>query len=253
MNIKYLQCLPLFILVTTPLSAAPVTLTPRKERQPLTSSIIVPCVARHFFWLSGLLESYENQTVKPDEIVISISEVEKLNPKEITDLENGNWSFKLVIIRNKNTILDGDNRTIAMDHASGDILIFSDADDIPHPQRVELSKFIFENYEIDHILHSLTFLRNELSNFNVHDIPTLKFTSFNAVLDFAYKNNIPITSGSPCFLNKIGKKIKWEAIKDAEHAHMVYTLFKNTIVIPLKLILYRMHLSSHSSQRSGAN
>lgn len=218
---------------------------PRKEKLPMTTSVIVPCVARHFFWLSGLLESYQNQTVHPNEVVISLSEVEKLSSKEIDDLEKGKWNFNLKILRNNGIILDGENRTIAMDHATGDILIFSDADDLVHPQRVEIAKYIFENYIVDHILHSYSFSRDKLISVNKEQIPTLHFGSIYEVIRFARTHACPITTGSPCFISKIGKQIKWHSTQDVEYNNAVYHHFKNTIVIPVPLILYRSHLSSH--------
>lgn len=221
---------------------------PRPQKIPMTTSVVVPCVARHFLWLSGMLESYENQTVKPDEIVISLSEVEKLNPKEIDDLEQGLWTFKLKVIRNNGRIIDGDNRTIAMDHASGDILIFSDADDIPHPQRVEVAKYFFENFEVDHILHGMS-TREDFKVNQFDNLQILKFDNFEQINTFAANTPFPITTGSPCFLKKVGQAIKWEAIKDQEHAAKVYQLFKNTIVLRSGLIFYRMFLSSHGNRR----
>jgi hypothetical protein len=226
-------------------------LNKRSEKITMTTSVIVPCVARHFLWVSGLLESYENQTVKPDEVVISISEVEKLNPKEINDLEHGDYSFRLKIIRNNGVIMDGENRTIAMNNSSGDILIFSDADDIPHPQRVEIAKFIFENYEVDHILHGLTGYRSEIQRFDLQSIEMLYFDNFEEIQSFASSKNFPVTTGSPCFLRKVGNAIKWSHTKDVQHARESYAMFNNRILICSKLILYRAFLSSHSSHRSG--
>lgn len=225
-------------------------LSPRKERRPMKTSVIVPCVARHFLWLSGMLENYQNQTVRPDEVVVSLSEVEKLNPKEINDIEQGDYSFDLKIIRNTGRVIDGDNRTIAMNNSSGEILIFSDADDIPHPQRVEISKFIFENYEVDHILHGMAFARSELSLFSLDSTEVLKFKSFQQIWDFAMETKFAFTTGSPCFLRKIGNAIKWTAIRDREHAVEVYQRFENCIVLKEKLILYRLSLSSHGNRRS---
>lgn len=219
-------------------------LMPKDQKVNMTTSVIIPCVARHFFWLSGLLESYQNQTVRPDEIVISLSEVEKLSPSEIDKLENGLWDFKLKMIRNQGVIIDGDNRTIAMDNSTGEILIFSDADDIPHPQRVEITKYFFENYEVEHMLHGFSFYRKDMTLLDIPNINVLIFGNFNDVMNFGF-NHYPITTGSPCFLRKIGERLKWKAILDREHASDVYNLFTHKIVLALPLILYRNHLSSH--------
>lgn len=218
-------------------------LVERQEKRSMTTSVIVPCVARHFFWLAGLLESYQNQTVVPDEVVISLSEVENLKSIEISKLENGLWNFKLKILRHNGTIIDGENRTIAMDNSSGEILIFSDADDIPHPQRVEIAKYIFENYEVDHILHCWSLYRKDIQKLDIASLPILKFAEFRDI-SVSY-----LTTGSPCFLRKVGNAIKWHAIQDVAHANTVYSLFKNNIVIPIPLILYRNNLSSHAYKR----
>lgn len=223
------------------------SLVPKNNAEKMTTSVIVPCVARHFFWLSGMLEAYQNQTVRPDEIVISLSEVESLSSKEIDLLEKGLWDFKLKIIRNFGKIMDGENRTIAMDNSIGDILIFSDADDIPHPQRVEIVKYIFENYEVDHILHAYSFSRSEINPIKIQDIKPLIFSSFNAVIEYSKNTGVPITTGSPCFLKKIGNVIKWHATADVNYNFQVYRLFKNNIVLNLNLVLYRVQLSSHAS------
>lgn len=219
-------------------------ITARDEKINMTTSVIVPCVARHFFWLSGLLESYQNQTVRPDEIVISLSEVEKLSPSEIDKLENGLWNFKLKILRNEGVIIDGENRTIAMDNSTGEILIFSDADDLAHPQRVEIVKYFFENYEVEHIIHCYARQRNEITPIDLDTIPVWRFGTLRDVLNTgAY-----ITCGSPCFLRKIGNNLKWHATQDVEYNNRVYQLYKNNIVLPLNLILYRNHLSSHGKK-----
>jgi hypothetical protein len=220
-------------------------LTLKNEVAKMTTSVIVPCVARHFFWLSGMLEAYQNQTVRPDEIVISLSEVENLSSREIDFLELGNWDFKLKVLRNQGKIMDGENRTIAMDNATGDILLFSDADDIPHPQRVEIVKYIFENYEVEHILHAYSFSRAGIFPLNIDDIKVLKFPSFMDVINYSARTNVPITAGSPCFLKSIGKAIKWHGTQDHDYNRQVYDLFKKNIVIPLNLILYRVNLTSH--------
>lgn len=220
-------------------------LIPKKEKKEMRTSVIVPCVARHFFWLSGMLEAYQNQTVRPDEVVISLSEVEKIPASQIAFLEKGLWDFKLKIIRNNGVVFEGQNRTIAMDNSTGDILIFSDADDLPHPQRVEVAKYIFENYEVDHMLHAFASSRKNVSPILIKDIQPLRFANFDEILRYAYAANVPITTGSPCCLRKVGNAIKWSGTADVEYTRQVYAKFKNNIVLNLNLILYRLNLSSY--------
>lgn len=216
-----------------------------KKAMSMSASVIVPCSAQHFVWLSGLLEAYQQQTMIPEEVVVSLSEVERLPQDQITLLEKGLWDFKLRIIRNIGKVSEGRNRTIAMNNATGDILIFNDADDLPHPQRVEIVKFVFENYEVEHLLHSYSFARKDITPIAVKDIQPLQFNGFDAISHYAYASKVPITTGSPCFLKKVGNAIKWEGRADVAHARQVYKLFKNNVVLNLNLILYRNGLSSY--------
>jgi len=52
-------------------------------------------------------------------------------------LESGPWPFKVEIVRRTGVFMEGSNRTTAALCCSGDIVLCVDADDIPHPQRIE--------------------------------------------------------------------------------------------------------------------
>ena len=241
------RILALFICFSLGIIQAFSNLTPRLAKRKMTTSVIIPCVARHFVWMSGILEAYQNQTAMPDEIVLVFSEVEKINNIDITKLEKGLWNFRLKIIKRHGVHLEGENRNVAMDNASGDILIFSDADDIPHPQRVEIVKYIFENYEVEHIIHTLGVKRDQMTPINIQAIKPLKFSTVQEVWNYSSTQS-PVTFGSPCFLKEVGARVKWKAKEDVAFNARVYQIFKNKIVIPAKLILYRIHLSSHAQK-----
>jgi glycosyltransferase involved in cell wall biosynthesis len=103
----------------------------------LTSSVAIPCYYKHFKYLPSLLTSLTQQTCLPDEVVISLSQVEQLTNEEIDLLEVGPWPFQVKIIRRVGVFMEGSNRTTAAKHCSSDVVLCVDADDIPHPQRVE--------------------------------------------------------------------------------------------------------------------
>jgi glycosyltransferase involved in cell wall biosynthesis len=115
-----------------------------QELTALSSSIAVPCYHKHFKYLSTLLVSLTQQTHLPDEVVISLSQVENLAKEEIDALENGPWPFHVAIIRRTGIFMEGANRTTAARHCSSDIILCIDADDIPHPQRIEAVLQLFE-------------------------------------------------------------------------------------------------------------
>lgn len=129
--------LAIMLLMSTSLLADPSSVSFREEMRTLTSSVAVPCYYKHFKYLPGLLHSLMQQTSLPDEVVISLSQVENLNGNELDQLESGPWPFSVRIIRREGVHMEGSNRTTAARHCRSDIVLCIDADDIPHPQRIE--------------------------------------------------------------------------------------------------------------------
>ena len=215
----------------------------------MTTSVIIPCTSCHFKHLFELLQCYQNQTCLPNEVVISLSETQLLHDGQIDDLEQFPWSFRLQIIRDIEKRSAGENRNIACAHATGDIFLCQDADDIPHPQRVEIIKYIFEKYRVDHLIHKwgLSAPRQEefeLVRYRFSTIPILSFTKYSDVparFDRIHNGNI-------CLLSKVANKIHWEsnfiADKDIEFNKEVYKQFRHNIFIPIELVMYRQGLSS---------
>ncbi len=104
----------------------------------LKTSIIIPCHPRHACHLYDLISLYEEQTVLPDEIVISLSQSNQVSEEIIHNIESTPWAFSVKLLKSDKKLYAGQNRNRACDKAAGDIFICQDADDLPHPQRVEI-------------------------------------------------------------------------------------------------------------------
>lgn len=217
----------------------------------LKTSIIIPCHYRHAIHLDELLKLYERQTVLPDEVVISLSESDKVSSEIIDNLNNGPWSFPVKLICSTKKQYAGTNRNIACDHATGDIFIAQDADDIPHPQRVEIIKYIFEKHSIDHLMHSWILGKSHQNN---------DFARFD---DFIYSNMdlVPLiytksfqeswlhhtTNGNIAISKEVFTKIRWSGRRtgqDVEFNTKVYQNFKKTVIVKVPLLIYRNYLST---------
>jgi glycosyltransferase involved in cell wall biosynthesis len=123
------------------------------ELRALSSSVAIPCYYKHFTYLPDLLKSLTQQTCLPDEVVISLSQVEHLTDEEMDQLEAGPWPFPVKIIRRVGVFMEGSNRTMAAQQCSSDIVLCVDADDIPHPQRIEAVLQLFSTLpEVDMVL-----------------------------------------------------------------------------------------------------
>ena len=125
----------------------------RINKLSLKTSVIIPCHYLHFEHLFELLQAHCNQSVLPDEVVISLSGAKLINDEDIQYIKNFYWPFALQIICSDERKVAGENRNIACEAAVGDLIICIDADDLPHPQRTEIIKKIFENVDIEFLIH----------------------------------------------------------------------------------------------------
>lgn len=210
----------------------------------LKTSVIIPCHPDHFHHLERLLACYRDQTRRPDEIVISLSETDFVSSSKIEALEGNDWGFACKIIKHKKRVVPGANRNAACQASTGDLIICQDADDLPHPQRVEIVASLFENYELDHLIHQW--------------IPSSK--SFELIspdcveelaVSFRHYVNIKIDhihNGSVCFLREVFSKVHWRPIdfisEDVTFNQHAYVFCKNKAVLKLPLIQYRFELST---------
>ncbi len=244
----------LLLSVSLYLFAAPIPL--RSVPNPVSISVAIPCAGSHFQYLQALLDLYAKQTVFPDEVVISLSSVEKLVPEEIDALEKGSYPFPVQLIRSTGKQSAGLNRMIAVRSASGDVIAFQDADDLPHPQRIEIVKYFFENYKIDHLLHN--FLEDGV-DFCPQErtmIPLYQFHSYNKLAAHPLFNN-KIHNGNVCCRREIFNRVQWEDVASLACDHDVlfnYNVYKEyrliSVAIPCGLVTWRWRLSAFTGTNS---
>lgn len=214
--------------------------------QNLTTSVIIPCHYKHVVHLYNLLKCYETQTVLPDEIVISISEIDQAPKDLIAKLKAEPWLFPVKYVESKKQAYAGKNRNAACEIATGDIFICQDADDLPHYRRVEIIKFFFSTYNIDHLMHCYSGFK---STFKDHLLATIPLEKIKFIQPKKYNDSqkIPVHNGNVAIRRHVFDKIKWEdrslGDEDIRFNQKIYKgLFKNIVVIA-QLINYRIHLS----------
>jgi len=124
----------------------------------IKTSFCIPSSYNHFDLLIELLESIKGYSEKPDEVVVSISGIPQENHENISKKLNGFTEIleipvKALTANEKN--LSGRNRNICMKNSKNDLIIFNDADDLSHPDRIQVIKKIFkDNEEVCHLTHS---------------------------------------------------------------------------------------------------
>ena len=210
----------------------------------LKTSIIVPCIAQHAHHLYNLVNSYQNQTELPDEMVISLSSCDEVVQTDVVEMvREESWGFQVKLLATKEKLFAGENRNRACEHATGTLLICQDADDIPHPQRVEIITYFFKNYRIDHLIHQFVPWRcvpGENPFIQYNDLSSLAFfypQMFQEICDIG-----TFTNGNSAMMREVFDAIKWSACprgQDVIFNKAVYARFSHCIAIPIPLLGYR--------------
>ena len=117
----------------------------------LTIGVAVPCYKGHIHLLPNLLASLEEQTLKPDMVIVSCSS----STSSDVSYSVSHYSFPVHIIFHKEKKCEAENRNIAGSFLMTDIITFIDADDTIHPQRLEIIEDCFQNHSVKILIHSL--------------------------------------------------------------------------------------------------
>jgi hypothetical protein len=132
----------------------------------MSIGIAIPCYFGHISHLTNLLDSIENQTCKPNKVVVSSSSTKDT-------IETKKYSFPLEIIITEEHKNAAQNRNIAALKLNDvDFITFIDADDIMHPQRIEILLKVFKETSCDIILHNYI-SNNNINNYKFENIEVI--------------------------------------------------------------------------------
>ncbi len=159
-----------------------------------------------------------------------------LDEKNIEALMNGKYSYELKIVCVEEKSPAGRNRHLGSKEAGGDIIIFQDADDLPHLQRNEIIQKIFiNNPNIVHILHGMS-RKNHNTYFDTNRIPTkiCQHNMFNNHKEMAFYS---LTNGNIAIRKYIVNQIDWDLKnfrgQDVQLNKNIYDKFKEYLIIRL--------------------
>ena len=209
--------------------------------------MLVPCASQHVARLPELLAALRSQTRKPDEIVIAVSGC-ALSTLPAMDAE---------VVYSPKQLVAGANRNRAAAVATGDVFIYQDADDLPHPQRVEIIAGLFETYAIDHLMHFFYYLKGEPSQFTVEHAAacsSYRFSLMDYKLPYCSGLVEHVTNGSVAVARAVAQAVRWPeypgGAEDQEFNRDVYACAEKrerrvlTVVTELPLITYRHNFST---------
>ena len=210
----------------------------------------MPCIHKHAHLLANLVEEIDRQTRKPDEIVIASSGCEAPSlPRHVR------------LLHSTTACTAGQNRNRGSEAATGTLLIYQDADDLPHPQRVEILAGLFERYEIDHLMHGYIYTRGQTwsigyprgqSDHRPMPIELPSISLRKAVKKSEYRREplrtTLVSNGEVAILRSTWATVHWPerpgAGLDQEFNQRIFGLSRRTVTTRLPLIVYQHHYSS---------
>jgi glycosyltransferase involved in cell wall biosynthesis len=223
----------------------------------MKTTIAIPCSLSHVGFLNEAIGSIVNGSILPEEILIAISPVELKKENQILEALKRHAS-NIKVVFSKEKLNAAMSRDFLTSYISGDIVIYQDADDYQHPQRVEIVKRFFENYDIVHLCHSFNFVCEgcfgniEYSNIRFIDGKTIYDRVFNSdfsneIVDGAFGNKSTvqrISAGATCVKREVLDKIKWRDFsysncEDYWFCTNVFKTFNKTFFIDSPLYNYR--------------
>ena len=117
-------------------------------------SCCITCYDGDYHFLDRMLNEYKKQTVAPDEIVISCSGMKHSDILKTKHIRIANKDVPVVITNSEERKCAGEARNQAVIASSMDVIQFLDVDDIPHINRTEFTKIIFDTTDYDALVHS---------------------------------------------------------------------------------------------------
>lgn len=224
-------------------------------------SLVIPCTPEHLTGLSDVLKHYSNGTVKPDEVVVSLSNAQ-LAPDDLklkTKSEMSDLFDSFILLEHQKMMAHGPNRQAASLASTGELLIYTDADDVAHPKRVETIKFFFENFDIVHLNH---WWCREDATFTDFDLEEVEFVLPEQISDYYFADcslhNVAhqkpggygqpfgrTTAGATSIRRTVLEKIRWKdwselfgPAEDWQFCLEIAHEFRKSMILKIDLIKY---------------
>lgn len=191
--------------------------------------------------LNPLLDKFKDQTYCPHEILVYASGASKIDSPPQIKIYNSNIPVSTVC-SSKRT-MQSIARNICASIASGNILLFFDVDDIPHNQKLEITKYMFDKYNPDFFLHNYT---NKVDNqvINKNNIEVKQNIEINTNNTNLHCDGFPIHHAHIAVKKSVFDKVRFNeslSYYRKEDGKFCQDLISNNycgIYTPLKLVEY---------------
>ena len=182
-----------------------------------------------------------------NEIIVvcnGINSKHKLEINEKKNFFNLNNEKRIKYIEIDNKLHPGIARNKGIKQSNSEYIIFHDADDIPHPNKLEILKYIFDNNNVEHILYFLQPLGFKFINYNFENIKIIssekiyKYYNKNKDINIGNIINKRVCQGHISIKKKASINLNWSNKKTAEDKDFnIQSLKKGNKIIMIDVIL----------------
>ena len=213
-------------------------------------SVIIPCIPKHIPYLNDVLQNMKDQTLKPYEIIITLSETKEEAAKklEIELKDKFDLNLKIISHEEKQNSAENKNRGVKYVDKICEYIAFIDADDITYPSKLKdmIDFMLLHDAELG--LHSYDPAFNP--NYKNLNPKELKEHEINNKLEGHYFiPNLGATHGHIIVKKYILDKILFDPTCDyCEDADFIRKVLKSDykgVYLNKSLILYRSELSAN--------
>jgi glycosyltransferase involved in cell wall biosynthesis len=117
-------------------------------------SFCITCYDGDYFLLDSLFDAIQKQTLAPDELIVYSSGFDSSLFFKTKSLQIAGKNIDIIYLNSQKRTIQSFARNACASFASGDIIVFFDVDDIPHFQKLEITKTLFDIHNPDFIVHS---------------------------------------------------------------------------------------------------
>lgn len=228
-------------------------------------SVVIPCYPPHIKYLRNTIIDIANQTLPPKEIILAISGINKTLEATIYNkfnkiLQDKNMIFKIISTNLQQYA--GINRNMGVKLAECEYIMFIDADDNIHPQKIEIIKYYLDKYNPNVLIHNHVkrayrkIFNKIITNYTIANVTTndhIRKATFRNSADYKPdgkniigiripRKNANVTHGYPTVKKSIFETISYTNMKRAQDCVFLTDILWNIggmIHVNLKLVNIR--------------
>jgi uncharacterized phage-like protein YoqJ len=212
-------------------------------------SVIIPCIPKHIPYLNDVLQNMKDQTLKPYEIIITLSETKKEDAKKLKIELKDKFDLNLKIISHEEKQNSAENKNRGVEYVDKicEYIAFIDADDITYPTKLKDMTDFMLSHDAELGLHSYSQGYNH-KNKSLDPNEMKEYAVNNKLEGHYYIPSLGISHGHIIIKKYIFDNITFDPTcnycEDSDFIRKILDYNYKGVFLNKPLILYRSELSN---------